>query len=263
MIVAPSTVMGINQLPYAEKREIYSRIIPQALIERCNLPKDLIDDDGNDLLTFKFSPGSPSVEMTLRHKIDFPDPIQYGHLTDTLNGQIHVLLYILNDPESPRYDVDRMPDGQATVFGTQLRNIEAETAAMRAGLAPGQVRRGLRLLSKAIETFEKFIASLKQDIYFIEPLAYHNAAVFEGYGFNYQKGINLMKRIQSGFSTDGDLVERLDGSTPFRMPEFAQSIRLRSWAIHDGILGEPFSEVTMYKYVGKSGNINTCSDCSW
>jgi hypothetical protein len=43
------------------------------------------------------------------HKIDFPDPILYAHLTDTINGQIHVLLYILNDPDSPRFDVDKMP----------------------------------------------------------------------------------------------------------------------------------------------------------
>ena len=72
-----------------------------------------------------------------------------------------------------------------------------------------------------------------------------------------------MERIQTGFSPQGDLFNKLDGSSPFRMPEFAGSIRLRSWAIHDGILGEPFSEVTMYKYVGKSGNLKTCIDCSW
>jgi len=255
--------MGINQLPYAQKREIYSRILPQALIDKFNISPDFLDNEGNDLLSFKFSPGSPSVEMSLRHKFDFPDPIQYGHLTDTLNGQIHVLLYILNDPDSPRYDVDKMPNGRSTVFGTQTRNIDAEIAALTAGLAPGQVRRGLRLLSLAIQSFENFITSLNQNIYFVEPLSYHNAAVFEKYGFSYQKGIKLMERIQTGFSPQGDLFNKLDGSSPFRMPEFAGSIRLRSWAIHDGILGEPFSEVTMYKYVGKSGNLKTCIGCSW
>jgi hypothetical protein len=39
--------------------------------------------------------------MRLYHKVDFPDPILYAHLTDTMNGQIHVLLYILNDPMLP------------------------------------------------------------------------------------------------------------------------------------------------------------------
>lgn len=259
----PSTISGINKLLPNEKREIYSRIIPRALIEKFNFLPDFHDENGNDLLTINCPPKSPTIEMILKHKYNFPDPVLYGHLTDTLNGQIHVLLYILNDPNSPRFDVDKMPDGRRTEFGTRLRNIEAEIAAMEAGLAPGQIRSGLRLLSKAIPTFEEFISSLDQCIYFIEPLYYHNAVNFERYGFSYQKGLKLMKRIQSGFSPSGDLIEKLDGSNPFRLLEAARSIRLRSWAIHDGILGEQFSGVTMYKYVGKSAENNTCFDCTW
>ncbi len=261
--MSPSTIAGINRLPVNEKREIYSRIIPHDLVDLFNLSNDFYDEQGNDLLSFKFDPGSPSVEIALKHQVDFPDPIQYGHLTDTLNGQIHVLLYILNDPRSPRFDVDLLPDGQKTVFGTRVRNIEAEIDSMQAGLAPGQVRRGLQLLSKAILTFEDFVTNLGHDIYFVEPLYYHNAVIFEQYGFAYQKGIKLMERIQSGFSPGGELVAKLDGNSPFRKPDHSRSIRLRSWSIHDGILGEPFSEVTMYKYVGKKGDINTCYDCTW
>jgi len=151
--MSPTTITGINYLPVSEKREIYARMIPPALIDHFNIPAGFIDQDGNDLLSFKYSPDSPSVEMALKHEIDFPDPIQYGHLTDTLNGQVHVLLYILNDPKSERYNVDQLPDGQKTLFGTRKRNLEAEAAALIAGLAPGQVRRGLRMLSKAIISF--------------------------------------------------------------------------------------------------------------
>jgi len=261
--MSQSTITGINRLPVSEKREIYSRMIPPALIENFDIPNSFIDQEENDLLSFKYSPGSPSVEMSLRHHYNFPDPIQYGHLTDTLNGQVHVLLYILNDPESPRFDVDKLPDGQSTVFGTRKRNIGAEIEAIEAGLAPGQVRRGLRMLSKAIISFEKFVTSLKQDIYFIEPLYYHNAVIFENYGFTYQKGLKLMERIQAGFLPEGDLIKKLDSSTPFRTAKATKSIRLRSWAIHDNILGEPFSDVTMYKYVGKSANVRTCTTCAW
>ncbi|MBE9473718.1 MAG: hypothetical protein IMY85_02425 [Chloroflexi bacterium] len=261
--MSPSTITGINQLPVKEKREVYARIIPQALLDRFNLSTDFLDGHGNDLLSFKFAVESPSVEMGLKHKVDFPDPIQYGHLTDTLNGQIHILLYILNDPDSPRFDIDQMPDGQKTVFGTQTRNLEAEIAAMEAGLSPGQIRRGLGLLSEAFLSFEDFVISLAQDIYFLDPLYYHNAVIFEKYGFAYQKGRMLMERIQSGFSPGGDLIGKLDLSSPFRTPEATSSIHLRSWAIHDGILGEPFTEVTMYKYVGKKAAINTCFDCTW
>jgi len=261
--MSPSTITGINQLPVKEKREVYSRIIPQALLERFNLSTYFLDEYGNDLLSFKFSAESPSVEMMLMHQFDFPDPIQYGHLTDTLNGQIHILLYILNDPDSPRFDTDQLPDGPNTVFGTQTRNLEVEIAAMEAGLSPGQIHRGLGLLSNAILSFEDFVISLGHDIYFVDPLYYHNAVIFEKYGFAYQKGRKLMERIQLGYSPGGDLIGKLDSSSPFRMPEASSSIRLRSWAIHDGILGESFSDVTMYKYVGKKAGINTCFDCTW
>jgi acetoin utilization protein AcuC len=72
-----------------------------------------------------------------------------------------------------------------------------------------------------------------------------------------------MERIEAGFSETGELHARLDGSTPFRRHEAEHSIRLRSWAIHDGILGEPFTNVTMYKRVTKSAEVNTCPSCQW
>lgn len=256
-------IFSVNQLSEAEKRSIYARLIPKELFDRINLPENLIDAEGNDLVKLVCPPGSSTAEMELRHRADFIDPILYGHITDTTNGQIHVLLYTLLDPDSPRFDVDRLPDGTKTMFGIKCRNLEAEKAAMEYGLAPGQIRRGLRLLSAAIQGFEFFVQSLGQELFFAEPLFYHNAVIFERYGFNYAKGRKLMERIQQGFSEKGDLLKKLDNSTHFRRPEAAQSIRLRSWAIHDGILGEPFNNVTMYKYVGKSAAINTCGECPW
>ena len=259
----PTTIMGINQLSPPEKREIYARLIPRALLDHFHLSPYLVDIEGNDLLELEAPSDSPSAEMSLYHRIGFTDPVLYGHMTDTVNGQIHVLLYILNDPNSPRFDVDRMPDGRATKFGTQLRNIQAEETALKAGLAPGQTRSGLRMLSDAIESFEHFVKSIDHDLYFVEPLYYHNAVIFERYGFAYQKGRRLMERIHTGFAPGGDLLPLLDGSTPFRQPGASESIRLRSWAIHDGILGEQFDNVTMYKRVDQSAGVVTCPDCSW
>jgi acetoin utilization protein AcuC len=201
--------------------------------------------------------------MRLYHEPGFPDPILYAHLTDTLNGQIHVLLYILNDPHSPRFDVDRMPDGTPTRFGTLKRNLEAERASLQAGLSPGQVRRGLRLARPATTAFEQFVSSLGHELYFIEPLYYHNAIIFERYGFTYQMGKRRMEQIQAGFQPGGELHQRLDDSNPFRSSKAADSIRLRSWAIHDGILGEPFTNVTMYKRIGKPAGIDTAPNCKW
>ncbi len=258
-----STISGINLLSLEEKRKIYTHIIPPDLLERFQLSPELIDTKGRDLVSLRSDPGSSDVQLALYHQVDFPDPLLYGHLSDTVNGQVHILLYILNDPFSPRFNVDRLDDGQTTNFGTERRNIQAEVAALQAGLAPGQVRRGLRLLKSAIDSFESFVTSLGHQVYFVEPLYYHNAIVFERYGFSYQKGQKLMARIQAGFEPGGDLIARLDGSTPFRQPTAAHSIRLRSWAIHDGLLGEHFTDVTMYKYVGKTAENNSCPDCDW
>jgi len=261
--MAASTIGGVNLLKKDEKIEIYTRLIPLELLERFNISAPFKDKDGKPLLFFKFTPGSTDVEMKLFHQFDYPDPILYGHLTDTLSGQIHVLLYILNDPAAKRFDVDRMPDGQLTRFGTFKRNIAAEEAAMKEGLAPGQVRSGLRLLPAAILKFEEFVDSLGHQVYFAEPLYYHNAILFERYGFSYQVGRKLMERIETGFSDDGDLKPILNNSSPFRTQSAEHSVRLRSWAIHDGVLGEPFTNVTMFKHIGRSAGINTCPSCGW
>lgn len=257
------TIGGVNHKADPEKRRIYSLLIPDTLRTRFNIKNDFFDNSGNDLLRLVCAHGSSSAEMALHHQFDFPDPILYGHITDTLNGRIHILLYILNDPTSPRFDVDQLPDGKTTKFGTLARNIEAEKAAMEYGLAPGQIRRGLRLLGPAIQAFEEFVTALGQEYYSVEPLYYHNAIIFERFGFTYQQGRKLMNRLHDGFEVTGDLLQRLDGSTPFRMPEAAKSIRLRSWAIHDNLLGEPFTDVIMYKQVGKSAGVNSCPDCTW
>ncbi|MGB2895733.1 MAG: hypothetical protein WBB65_06160 [Anaerolineales bacterium] len=259
----PKSIASINQLSADEKEAIYTRFIPDILLQQFNLQADFIDEEGQSLLTLRFSEGSTDVVLDLRHEFGAQDPLLYTHLSDTMNGQIHVLLYIVNDPNSPRFGVDKMPDGTPTEFGVFRRNIAEEEKALIAGLAPGQVRRGLRLLKHAIPAFDEFVRALGHDVYFIDPLSYHNAIVFERYGFSYQKGRRFMQRINSGFQPDGDLFAKLDASVPFRMPEFYRSIRGRSWAIHDCILGEPYSDVIMYKTINKNAGINTFPDAEW
>jgi hypothetical protein len=259
----PSSIGGINALPYEERLAYYSYFIPDALMDKYGIPADFRDPDGHPLIELKCPPGSTSCEISLYHQYGFMDPVLYGHITDTVSNQIHVLLYVLNDPEAQRFNTDRLPDGAKTHFGINIRNIPAEIAAMQAGLTPGQVRKGPHILNQAVESFELFVQSLGNEVYFVEPLYYHNALIFERYGFTYQQGKRLMQRIEDGFKLDGDLRAKLDNSTPFRKPEAAGSIRLRSWAIHDGIMGEPFTNVTMYKYIGKHAGMNTCPECEW
>ncbi len=261
----PRSIAALNNLPPAEKERRYAEIIPPTLLQRFGIdPASMAGRDGHKLLSLTDGSGSSSVEIEVRHAPDALDPLFYCHLTDTITRQIMVLLAIINDPFSPRFDVDRLPDGTRTRFGTVQRNIPAEIAALQAGLAPGQIRRGLRALREMLATFEVFVDRLGHSMFFIEPLTYHNAILFERYGFAYQQGKRWMDSIHYRFSApDGDLRAKLDGTTPFRQPEFANSVRGRSWAIHDGIMGEPYTGVHMYKHVGKHAEITTFPEGNW
>ncbi len=259
----PTTLSGINLLPEPEKRQIYARLIPEEILTRFKITSDLRDEQGNDLLVLQSNKGRTDAELMLYPYFGAPDPVLHGHITDTMYGHIHILIYEIMDPQAQRFNIDRMPDGRLTQLGAVCRNIPEELAALNAGLAPGQVRAGLRLLGNAIHTFEKFIVSLGQTMFFAEPLYYHNALLFERYGFAYQQGRSLMEYIQTSFSPGGELFQKLDPNSPFRKPEASHSIRLRSWAIHDGILGAPFKGATMYKHIGKNAGLNTSINCKW
>jgi hypothetical protein len=254
----PSTIAGLNQLPADQKRETYAQIIPPDLLTQYQIDQELIDPQGRDLFLLQCPPGSSSTELALYHQADAKDPILFGHITDTIHGQLHILLYGMNDVLTPRYNVDRLPDGTKTSFGTNQRNLDAEQKALEAGLAPGQIYRGPHLFKESLQQFEEFASCMGQDLFFVEPLFYHVAIIFEKYHFHYQTGKKFMARINEGFSESGDLLPLLDNSTPFRTPKAANKIRLRSWAVHDNILGKPFTNVTMYKYIDK--DIAPCQD---
>jgi acetoin utilization protein AcuC len=96
-----------------------------------------------------------------------------------------------------------------------------------------------------------------QDMITAEPLAYHDAIIFENYGFDYIRGKKLMQEINGGFQPGGELFEKLDGSTPFRQPGMEKSVRGRSWALHDGILGEPWKGPEMYRSLEHAANVCT------
>lgn len=259
----PSSIRGINELPGEIKKKVYIRLLPPIIFSQLNLSPKLFDQNSNELVKLHCLPGSSTAEMSVYHKAGFRDPIIYGQITDTVYGQIHILMYVINDPQSPRFEIDRLPSGTLTNYGVSHRNIPEEIKALNFGLAPGQVRRGLRLLNSTIDTFEEFSSFLGHDRFFAEPLFYHNAVILERAGFSYLKGRHLMDEIDAGFSPSGPLSKRLDGSTPFRMPEAARSIRLRSWAIHDGVTGSPFTDVTMYKIVHKKAGIVTTTLNQW
>ncbi len=259
------SIRSINGLDVRLKEAIYSRLIPLDLFVQYGIdPRTLSDAMGNRLVQFVAPCETSSVEIKVWHEPGARDPLLYLQLADTCNNQISVLLLVVNDPASPRFDVDRDWSGQLTKFGTVGRNLEAEVAAMQAGLAPTQVRRGLRLMRRIMPIFQSFVSCLGRQVFFIEPLSYHNAILFERYGFAYSQGRTKMEWIQREFAPGGELDARLDGSTPFRQPGMQATVRGRSWAIHDGILGGPFSSgIEMYKRIDADAKVNTFPDGAW
>ena len=256
------TIGQVNKLPPEQVQQIYRHLVPLDILMRFGIdPETVADAQGREL--FECRPGVSSVELSLRHVWDAQDPVLYVQLADTPNNQIEVTLFILNNPYSERYDIDRLPDGTLTYFGTLARNIEAEIAAMEAGLAPAQVRRGLGATRRLVPILEQFVAALHHDAFYIQPLAYHNAILFERLGFAYAMGLGRMEWIHKEFRPGGLLTRRLDGSTPFRRSGAEQSVRGRSWAIHDGILHEPYGGIKMYKRAGIHAGIVTFPDSAW
>jgi hypothetical protein len=257
------SIRQINKLPRPQKEAVYRLLVPPEALLRFGIPLSMTDEEGRPLLSFQFEAGTGSVSVGLRDRWDARDPVIYLEMADTLNNQLEVLLFVVNDPDSPRFDVDRMPDGCPTEFGVACRNVEEEIKAMQAGLAPGQIRAGARLSRRLIPRFEQFVTRLGHERFHIQPLAYHNAILFERYGFAYVMGKGRMEWIHHEFALGGLLHERLDGSSPFRQPGAEKTVRGRSWAIHDGILEEPFTNVRMYKKVQVHAGVCTYPDAVW
>lgn len=259
----PSSIREINNLTEDEKREIYLTLLPEWVYHDLEIDPVSHLRHGKPAIFFHYPTGSRAFALTVKRDPADRDPILYLNMCDTLNQQLMVLLVVVNDLDAPRFNTDIDADGNPTHFGTTARNIYAELDAMKAGLAPGQIRAGLRVFKQSVPIFERFVSNMGHDLFLIEPLAYHNAVVFERYGFNYVKGRSDMEAIDRGFHPGGDLYKRLTTENPFRHPESWKSIRGRSWAIHDGILGYPYTGFQMYKRIGIHANICTYHDAGW
>jgi acetoin utilization protein AcuC len=163
----------------------------------------------------------------------------------------------INDPRAPRFAIDRDEEGQDTLLGTASRNQLEEQRALAAGLAPGQVRRGLRMLGAVLESMDDFCRLLGCEFYLVEPLFYHSAILYERRSCGYFLGRERMEEIHAGFLPGGELHRRLDDSSPFRRRGLDHTARGRSWAIHDGILGEAWQGVKMFRAPETSAGIST------
>lgn len=259
----PNSIREINDLPDAQKRAIYQTLLPEWLFTNYGMDRQRLTIAGQEVVQFRYPKGSRALEISVRRSVQEIDPMLYLNMADTFNHQLLVLLVVVNDLDSPRFNVDIDEQGNPTHLGTVGRNLAAEEAAMKAGLAPVQIRSGLRSFKQAVPLFEEFVQKLGHDLFLIEPLAYHNAIIFERYGFSYLRGQQEMVSIDQNFRPGGELHQKLSLDRVFRQPDAWKTIRSRSWAIHDGILGHPFTGFQMYKRIGIHGGVNTFIDAKW
>jgi hypothetical protein len=257
----PFTIRQLNNLPDSIKKRLYRGLLPPALLTRFGIdPIQWTGADKEPMVYLKAEPESEKVLITVRSSPAPEDEYFALELADnSLNG-VELNLIVLNDPTAPRFSIDRTADGQPTMFGTLRRNLEAEGQAKTAGLAPGQVRAGLGGSQVVFEHIDAFLAMLGHRAYFLEPLTYASAWVFERRGFAYVRGHKLMDDIHRGFQPGGALYACLDDSAPFRKRDQAASVRGRAWAIHDGILDaidQRWDKIRIVKQIGRRAGVET------
>ncbi len=252
------SIHALNQLDPEVKERVYSLLIPDRIFEMFSIDRlDFRNPQGERVVKFIAPRQAGFAIIEVRENPEDRDCIFFLEVADTAFFKVEITFLIINDPRSPRFNTDIDDAGRRTKFGTARRNISEEIKAMQAGLAPGQVRRGLRMLKDFLPLALGFVSAMGHDMLVAEPLAYHDAIIFEHYGFNYIRGRKKMEEIHREFQPGGELYRRLDGSTPFRMPGAEKTVRGRSWAIHDGILGEAWKDVEMYRNVDRPANICT------
>ncbi|HEX9615791.1 MAG TPA: hypothetical protein VGA03_00145, partial [Anaerolineales bacterium] len=231
----PITLRQINSLPDHAKRRIYRILLPTNLLAQYGIdPITWKGPDGGQHIRIKGEQETGRVDVSVRKSADSPDEILILELADNAYDGIELNLILINDPDSPRFRVDQDENGRPTLFGTARRNLAEEERAMKAGLAPAQARSSLRASRQVLEHLETFLAALGQRAYFLEPLTYASAWLFERRGFAYVRGHKLMDDIHEQFQPGGKLYQALDGSTPFRQQDQWRTVRGRAWAIQDG-----------------------------
>ncbi len=257
----PITLRRINRLPENAKKRTFRALLPPALLGHLGIhPVTWQGPNGEGHVLLKAEPETGLVSIAVRKHADSVDEVFYIELEDTAVNGINLNFLLIRDPDGPCFRTDRDDDGNPTLFGTVRRNLAAEELAMRAGLTPGQVCKGLRASQQTLQHLEVFLVTIGHSAYFLEPLTYASAWLFERRGFAYVRGHKLMDDINREFQPGGRLYRALDGSTVFRQPGQWRTVRGRAWAIHDGILeaiGASWNDLRMVKQVGRHAGVDT------
>ncbi|HEV8677012.1 MAG TPA: hypothetical protein VGX21_23490 [Methylomirabilota bacterium] len=256
------SIQELNGLPGAVRDALYSRLVPPDVWSWIGAdPRTGRDPAGHQLVRVVALAGQPWARVEVRASRDDRDAVLLVDVAMSAFGVPELSFVQITDPGAERFGIDRDDEGRDTLFGTVSRNREEEARALAAGLAPGQVRRGLRLLGRVMAAMEDFCRLLEAELFLVEPLFYHSALLYERQGCAYLFGRELMEEIHAEFRPGGRLQAALDGETVFRQPGFEKTARGRSWAIHDGLLSvlgtAPWGGVKMYRQLGRPAGVST------
>lgn len=251
-------IRALNALPAGVREQLYVRLVPEELLARFGVDRgSLRAASGEPLVHVTAHDDMPWARVELDAPGDGRDPVLLVDVGMSVFSEPELAFVLINDPDAARYGIDRDEDGADTLLGTTSRNLREEARALADGLAPGQVRRGLGMLSRVLQCMDDFCRLLGREFYLVEPLFYHSAVLYERRGCDYFMGRALMDEIQAGFQPGGALDRQLDDSTPFRRRGSGASVRGRSWAIHDGVLGERWNGVKMFRVPGLLARVST------
>ena len=260
----PIAIRALNELDNNIKQRLYRLLLPHRLLFQYDInPITWRGPDKETYVSMRAAEDSGTVYLEARSPFDPEDPFFRLEIEDNRFNGLDLNLLVINDPNGTRYATDVDEEGNPTLFGTLRRNQAAEEEALRAGLAPGQVRQGVRGSADVFFQLETFLIGLGHQSVYLEPLSYVSAWVFERRGFAYIQGHALMDEIHNAFQPGGPLHAALDGSSPFRQPDQWRTVRGRAWAIHDGILDtidRRWDGLRMIKQIGRQANVNTFPD---
>lgn len=260
----PVSLQTVNSLPENSKLRLYRTLIPVDMLAGAGInPRTWKDGEGVKRVAMDAESGSGKLRLYAWAEEDPDDPFFELEISDNRFNGIDLNFLVLNDPGAEKFGIDKDKAGALTHFGTVHRNLGEEERAMKAGLAPGQTRRGAGSSGEVFARLEAFLTTMAHHAYYLEPVSYVSAWVFERRGFAYVTGHKLMDTIHTAFKPDGALYSALDGSTPFRQVEQAGTVRGRAWAIHDGILSvidQRWDGLRMVKQIGRPAGVNTALD---
>jgi hypothetical protein len=234
-----SWIQKISHYQQYQKEGLYRTLIPPSLFRTAGInPLNLLGSEGQKIVRFFCPSGDRTCLIEIRVP-DIEDPVYSIQISDSIDqSTIEWDFLIINDPSSEKFITDLDESGRDTMFGWASRNKDEEEKAFLAGYYPGQTRKGMGLTSQVIKTLDLFCQILGIKTIKLDALFYHNAITYERQGFSYYEGFKEMQRIHDLFQPGRALYEKMDDSNVFRQRHLVNTVRGRSWAIHDNILND-------------------------